>query len=119
MKENAKFLCVGALAGLANGFFGSGGGLFLVPLMIGWLGVPEKSAFATSVAIILSLSAVSVWIYQSKGGMDWTLAWPYLLGGSVGGILAGPLFRKASLRFLHGIFGILLLYGGVKAVMGW
>ncbi len=119
MHENAKFLCTGALAGLANGFFGSGGGLFLVPLMTGWLGVKEKSAFATSVAIILPLSLVSVFIYQSKGAIDWHNAWPYLLGGLAGGVISGKLFRRASLRFLHGVFGLLLLYGGLKAVMGW
>lgn len=119
MKENAKFLCVGALAGLANGFFGSGGGLFIVPLLISWLGVKEKSAFATSVAIILPLSIVSVYIYQSKNGIPWSDAWPYLFGGLAGGLISGRIYRKVSLRFLHGIFGALLLYGGVKAVMGW
>ena len=36
MKQPGKYALTGALAGLANGLFGSGGGLFLVPLFTGW-----------------------------------------------------------------------------------
>ena len=36
MKEHVKYGIIGALAGAANGLFGAGGGLFLVPLFIGW-----------------------------------------------------------------------------------
>ena len=52
MKATGKYLVTGLLAGAANGLFGSGGGLFLVPLFIGWLHMEEKRAFATSVAVI-------------------------------------------------------------------
>ena len=50
MKENWKYGTIGGLAGLANGFFGSGGGLFLVPLLTKWAGLERRRAFATSVA---------------------------------------------------------------------
>ena len=59
MKNTGKSLVTGALAGIANGLFGSGGGLFLVPLFTKWLGLEQRRAFATSVAVILPLSAVS------------------------------------------------------------
>ena len=39
MKDIGKYLIAGALAGAANGLFGAGGGLFLVPLLIGWAGM--------------------------------------------------------------------------------
>lgn len=66
---------------MANGLFGSGGGLFLVPLFVSWLHMEQKKAFATSVAVILPLSVASLAVFLLKGGMDWGLAWPYLLGG--------------------------------------
>ena len=34
MKISVKYAVTGALSGAANGFFGAGGGLFLVPLLI-------------------------------------------------------------------------------------
>ena len=52
MKQRLQYLTIGALSGAANGFFGSGGGLFLVPLLSGWTKLSQKQAFATSVAVV-------------------------------------------------------------------
>ena len=117
MKTNVKYAATGALAGAANGFFGAGGGLFLVPLLISWVKMDERQAFATSVAVILPLSAVSAAIYWLKGGLDLTAAWPYLLGGAAGGLIAGRVFGKVKLLWLRRVFGLLILYGGVRAVL--
>lgn len=117
MKKYYRYLITGGLAGVANGLFGAGGGLFLVPLLIGWLGLEEKKAFATSVAIILPLSIVSFVLFCLKGGNVWADALPYLIGGIVGGLLSAKLFRRIPIVWLHRLFGLLILYGGVKAVL--
>ena len=117
MKEKLKYVVTGALGGLANGLFGSGGGLFLVPLMTRWSKLEERKAFATSVAIILSLSIVSSVVYFTKGALDFSTAWPYLLGGGIGGVISGLVFQKVPLNFLRRIFGLLILYGGIRAVL--
>lgn len=118
MKQKGKFAVTGALAGLANGLFGSGGGLFLVPLFTSWGKLPARHAFATSVAVILPLSLISAGVYWLKGGLDFAAAWPYLLGGAAGGLLSGRVFQKVPLTWLHRGFGALILYGGVRAVLG-
>lgn len=112
-----RYVVVGALAGAANGLFGSGGGLFLVPLFISWIGLEEKRAFATSVAVIFPLSLVAFAVFALRGGVDFAMAWPYLLGGAIGGFLSGKLFKRLSVQWLHRLFGALLLYGGVRAVL--
>jgi len=117
MKKNKKYITVGLLAGAANGLFGSGGGLFLVPLFIGWIGMKPRKAFATSVAVIFPLSAVSLIIYWLKGGMDLSLAWPYLIGGAAGGVLAGFLFKKLPVVWLRRGMGLLILYGGIRMLL--
>ena len=117
MKEKWKYVVTGALGGLANGLFGSGGGLFLVPLMTRWSKLEERKAFATSVAIILSLSIVSSVVYFTKGALDFSTAWPYLLGGGIAGVISGLVFQKVPLNFLRRIFGLLILYGGIRAVL--
>ena len=38
----------GSLAGLANGFFGGGGGMVLVPMLTKRCGLDQRRAFATS-----------------------------------------------------------------------
>ena len=71
MKISVKYAVTGALSGAANGFFGAGGGLFLVPLLISWCGMEQKRAFATSVAVIFPLCAVSA--VQQVPGIDCNL----------------------------------------------
>lgn len=112
-----KFAVTGALAGLANGLFGSGGGMFLVPLFTHWTKLPQRKAFATSVAVILPLSLVSAGIYWFRGGLELDAAWPYLLGGFLGGILSGRVFQKVPLTWLRRAFALLILYGGVRAAL--
>ncbi|MBE6806387.1 MAG: sulfite exporter TauE/SafE family protein [Ruminococcaceae bacterium] len=118
VKQTAKHLIAGGCAGVLNGLFGAGGGLILVPLLAGWIGLEQKRAFATSVAIILPLSVVSYALFCLQGGNVWKEALPYLLGGIVGGLLSAKLFQRISTLWLHRLFGILILYGGVKAVLG-
>ena len=106
----------GAAAGIANGFFGGGGGMILVPLLTGLCGLPQRQAFATSVAVILPLCVLSSVIYLLRGGLDWVAALPYLLGGLAGGFLGGKLFRKLRMDWLRRGFALLILYGGVRAL---
>ena len=117
MKISVKYAVPGALSGAANGFFGAGGGLFLVPLLISWCGMEQKRAFATSVAVIFPLCAVSAVIYWLKGGLPIGQAVPYLLGGAAGGVLAGKLFGRVKADWLRRAFGVLILYGGIRAVL--
>lgn len=117
MRENAKYGVTGALAGAANGFFGAGGGLFLVPLLVYWCRLEERRAFATSVAVIFPLSAMSAVLYWMQGGLPLAAAWPYLLGGVLGGWIAGRIFHRLNMIWMRRGFGVLLLYGGVRAVL--
>ena len=91
--------------------------MVLVPLLRRWCGLDQREAFATSVAVILPLSVASLAVFLLKGGMDWGLAWPYLLGGVAGGLLSGLFFKKVPVVWLRRGFGLLILYGGVKAVL--
>ena len=116
MSFTGKCCVIGGLAGLLNGLFGAGGGLVLIPLFISWLQMDEKRAFATSIAVILPLSIVSFTLFASQGNDVWRSALPYAVGGAIGGLISIKLFRNISAVWLHRLFGVLLLYGGIKAV---
>lgn len=116
VSDRIKFAVTGSLAGIANGFFGAGGGLFLVPLFIGWLGMPQRKAFATSVGVILPLCMVSAFVYWTRGNLDIQQALPYLFGGAIGGFLSGRMFKQVNMLWLRRAFGLLILYGGVRAL---
>lgn len=108
----------GAAAGLINGFFGGGGGMMLVPLLAGWCGLGQRKAFATSVAVILPLCVLSAAIYLVRDGVDLYAALPYLAGGLLGGLLGGKLFKGVSMTWLRRGFALLILFGGVRALLG-
>ena len=107
----------GGLAGVANGFFGGGGGMVLVPLLTGRCGLDQRRAFATSVAIILPLCVLSSVIYFFRGGLDLSAALPYLLGGLAGGWIGGRVFRGLNMDWLRRAFALLILYGGVRSLL--
>ena len=120
VQDHKKWLrpaLVGGAAGLVNGFFGGGGGMVLVPLLVLWCGLDQRKAFATSVAVILPLCALSAAIYLFRGGVDFTAALPYLAGGLLGGLLGGKLFKRLNMVWLRRLFALLLLYGGVRALL--
>ena len=119
MKKCGKlpFALAGGAAGLANGFFGGGGGSVFVPLLTRTCGLNQRQAFATSVAVILPLCALSAAVYLFRGGLEMGAALPYLIGGTVGGWLGGRGFRGMKIAWLKRLFGALLLYGGARCLL--
>ena len=110
-------LLSGALAGFINGFFGAGGGMVLVPLLIRLGGLEDKKAFSSAVCIILPLCLVSIGVYALHGALPLRESVPYLIGGAIGGALGGLLFRKVSAGALRKLFALFLLYGGVRYLL--
>ena len=111
------YALAGGAAGVVNGFFGGGGGQVLVPLLAGKCGLDQRKAFATSVAVIAPLCALSAGIYWFRGQLDPVMALPYLAGGLVGGWVGGKVFKKLSMVWLRRGFALLILYGGIKAFL--
>ena len=116
-RRTGRALAAGAAAGLTNGLFGGGGGSVLVPLLTRLCGLDQRRAFATSVAVILPLCALSAALYLWRGGLDLGAALPYLLGGALGGWAGGKWFRGVKLPWLKRVFGLLLIYGGVRNLL--
>ena len=113
MKQKSKLRLAGLAAGAVNGFFGGAGGMVLLPLLES-CGVERRRAFATGVAVMLPLCALSAGVYWCRGGLSLSAAWPYLAGGLAGGLLGGKLFRRVPTVWLRRLFAAFLLYGGVR-----
>jgi len=118
MTELIQYALSGGAAGAANGLFGAGGGMLLVPLLTGWAGLREKAAFATGLAVILPICLTSLGVYAQNGALAIQDALPYLAGGFLGGLLGGTLFRRISGGLLRRALGLMLLYGGVRMLLG-
>ena len=109
-----KTRLAGAGAGLINGLFGGGGGMVFVPALT-WRGaLRDRQVFATCVAVILPICCVSAAVYLLRTDFDFWAALPYLLGGLGGGVVGGLLYGRVPTVWLKRLFGLFLLYGGVK-----
>ena len=109
-------LC-GAAAGLANGLFGAGGGMVLLPLLSRLTELDGHECFASCVCIILPLSLVSAGVYALRGGSFAMESVPYLIGGALGGVIAGLLLKRLPTKWLHRILGAFILWGGARLLL--
>jgi uncharacterized membrane protein YfcA len=110
---NLRSILAGTAAGAVNGLFGAGGGMVLIPLLSKCHDFSEREVFASSVVMILPMCLVS--LFWGNGlDLPWQSAWPYLVGGALGGFAAVPLGQKIQPTLLHRLLGILILYGGVR-----
>ena len=114
MRDTIKLALAGALAGAVNGMFGAGGGMLLVPLLTLLTDFDEEAVFPASVSIILPISMVSLFVYATAQALPFRDAVPYLLGGLLGGILAGRSSKKIPVKWLHRTLGILIVWGGYR-----
>ena len=117
ISKAVKCAVAGAAAGAANGFWGAGGGMLLVPILIRWAGIEERKAFATSVAVIFPLCAVSSVIYLFRTVISFSVLLPYLIGGFLGGAAGGFALKKLPVGLLRRIFGLLIIYGGIRSLI--
>ena len=107
---------LGAVVGVANGLFGSGGGIVAVP-MLEHEGTEVKKAHATSIAITLPLSMISSFVYFSKGNIDIVYALKFMPFGIAGVFVGAKLLVRLSSVTLKRIFGGVMIIFGIRLIM--
>ncbi len=117
-KQKVGLHIVTFFAGVANGFFGGGGGMFLVPAFKFLGGMQQKESQATAMSVILPLSVISAGVYMFKGNNDFATSIPVSIGVLVGGVVGAFLLKKLSNKFLSLAFYILMIVAGIKLLMG-
>lgn len=113
-KRIVRSLTTGAVAGFLNGLFGGGGGMVVVPMLIGLLGYPPKKAHATAIPVILPLSVVSGLLYAVFGNVSAEVLFPVSAGVFAGGLLGALLLKKIPTKSVVLIFSLAMLIAGVR-----
>lgn len=107
----------GGAAGLVNGLFGAGGGMVLLPLLEHTTDLSQHEIFASSVCVILPMCVVSAGVYLLQGDSFALEAVPYLIGGAMGGAIAGLILKKLPTKWLHRVLGLFILWGGLRQLL--
>nr|MDD6335058.1 sulfite exporter TauE/SafE family protein [bacterium] len=106
-----------ALSGVANGLFGSGGGLLAVPMLKGCYGLEARRAQSTAPAIIFPMCVVSAALYMGRGDIDWGLTWKVTLGCTAGAALGAFFLGKFKNVWLDRAIAVAMLVCGVRMVL--
>lgn len=111
-------LATGAVIGFVSGTTGTGGGVFLAPVILAmnW-GTAHQTAATTAVYNLMNSAAALLGAYfywdQIPASLPWWLV-AVAAGGSIGAFVGS---RYLSDRWLRGILALLLLVSGIKLVL--
>lgn len=117
MREVAKLVGIGLVAGFFGALFGVGGGVVIVPLLVLVCAFDQRRASATSLTAILVSSIAGAITYGFHGDVKPGAA--ALVGiPAVAGVLAGTaLQQRVSLHRLTYGFALLLAVVGVRLLV--
>jgi uncharacterized membrane protein YfcA len=97
-------VAIGVLAGVLSGLFGVGGGVVVVPALMAFLHMDQRSASASSLVAIAPAAVVGAITYATQGEVHWLAALTLAVGSVVGAPLGARLLRAISLRVLPWVF---------------
>ena len=108
------YVAIGLIGGFLSGFAGIGGGVVLIPMMVGLLALSQHQAHGTSLAIIIPTAIFAVTQYFVARRPDTPpppldLALAYALTAVIGAPLGARLITLVNPKSLRWLFGLLLL----------
>jgi hypothetical protein len=113
----ARLVAIGLVAGVFSSLFGVGGGIVIVPLLIGLVAFDAHSATATSLGAILITALAGVILYAARGEVRPAYAVLVGLPAVAGAFVGTGLQARVSGRMLTLGFAALLVVVGSWLVL--
>ncbi len=107
-RERLAGIAGGALAGLAGGLFGVGGGILLVPILGGAFRLTQHQAHGTSLAVIGFTALAALTVYAVHGNVVWATAALVGIASVVTARYGARLANRLSRRRLARSFAVFL-----------
>lgn len=101
-------------AGVISAFFGIGGGIIFVPLMVVGMGMAMKKAAPTSQLILLFSSLSGVIVHSVLGHPDFLQAGFLAIGSFIGGLVGARLSIDVKERYLQILVSVVILIAAAK-----
>jgi len=117
MNTTTKKVLAGFMVGILSGLLGVGGGIFLVPIMVGYLGFTQHVAQATSLAIVIPTACFGSFVYSMHGNVDLTIAAELAAGSMLTAAIGARIMSRIPAAKLKKIFGIMLILVGIRMVL--
>ena len=116
LSKQMMLFSIGAsfFAGILSAFFGIGGGIIFVPLMVVGMGMAMKKAAPTSQLILLFASFSGVVVHTILGHSDFLFAGLLALGSFMGGLVGARLSVDIKERFLQITVSVVIIGAAIK-----
>ena len=101
-------------AGIISAFFGIGGGIIFVPLMVVGMGMAMKKAAPTSQLILLFASLSGVIVHTILGHSDFLQAGLLSIGSFAGGMVGARISADIQERFLQILVSVVIIVAAIK-----
>ncbi len=101
-------------AGVISSFFGIGGGIIFVPLMVVGMGMAMKKAAPTSQMVLLFASLSGVIVHSLLGHPDFLQAGLLAIGSFIGGLVGARLSIDIKERYLQILVSVVILIASAK-----
>jgi uncharacterized protein len=108
-------ILVGIAAGMLGGLVGVGGGIIIVPALVYLLGVSQKTAQGTSLALImLPVGILGVLQYYKQGHVDFKVVGLLAIGFFLGSFLGSKIALSLPQATVKRIFAVLMILIAAK-----
>jgi len=116
LSKQMMVFAVGAsfFAGIISSFFGIGGGIIFLPLMVVGMGMAMKKAAPTSQLILLFASLSGVITHSILGHPDFIQAGFLAIGSFIGGLIGARLSLDVKERYLQILVSVVILIAAAK-----
>ena len=111
-----KALAIGIIVGGFSGFFGVGGAVLLIPLMLSVLGLPMHIVIGSSLMIVMFSALSGSLRYFIEGFVDIPLGIALLSGSIIGSYFGAHMASKTHPEKLRKVFAFMLIIVGLKMV---
>lgn len=105
----AKTALIGAVAGLASGYVGLGGGFIMVPLLVSITNLPMKLTSGTSLIAVMVLATPAAVAQCALGNIDFAVGIATACGTIPGAAIGAHLVRRIPERALRFAFACFLV----------
>ncbi|MHB8904536.1 MAG: TSUP family transporter [Melioribacteraceae bacterium] len=115
MNETLILLLIGLAAGVVSGVLGIGGGIIIIPMLVGFLGYSQKEAQGTSLGLLLPpIGILAVLNYYKAGYVNLQAAGLMVITFIVGSYFSSKLAVNLPETIIKKIFAVFLLFYAIK-----
>jgi len=119
MFQISILLLIGLLSGIASGFLGVGGGIIVIPMLVGILGYSQLQAQGTSLALLLPpIGILAVMNYYKAGQINIKAALIMCVSFVIGSFLSSKYAVHLPEQIIKKVFAVFLMVYAIKLFFG-